>query len=122
PFGMMGDHILINGTYDPYVSITASQVRFRLVNASNARAYEIGFTDHRSFQLIANDSGQLPAPVEIERVLLSPGERAEIVVNFQPGEKTILHSYAGDKDGIQSGEFHLVKMRPADTLTAATPL
>jgi FtsP/CotA-like multicopper oxidase with cupredoxin domain len=28
PFGMLGNRILVNGTYDPYLRITASRVRF----------------------------------------------------------------------------------------------
>ncbi|HZG77449.1 MAG TPA: multicopper oxidase domain-containing protein, partial [Paenibacillus sp.] len=52
PFGLLGNTILVNGTYDPYLKVEASQVRFRLLNGSNARAYDIGFTDGRSFRLV----------------------------------------------------------------------
>ena len=121
PFGMLGDHILVNGTYDPYLRINSSQVRFRLLNGSNARAYQIGFTDDRSFYLVGNDAGLLPEPVKMKRILLSPGERAEIVVDFKAGEETILHSFAG-KDGIENGEFDLVKLIADPNLTAAAPL
>jgi Putative multicopper oxidases len=121
PFGMMGNRILVNGTHDPYLRVTASQVRFRLLNGSNARAYNIGFTDGRAFHLVGNDAGLLSEPVTMDRILLSPGERAEIVVDFRPGEETILHSFAG-KDGIGNGEFHLVKMIADPDLTPAQPL
>ncbi|WP_309122266.1 multicopper oxidase domain-containing protein [Paenibacillus sp.] len=121
PFGMLGDQILINGTYDPYLKITASQIRFRLLNGSNARAFRIGFSDDRSFALVGNDAGLLPEPVSLNRLLLSPGERAEIVVEFQPGEETILHSFAGE-DGIENGEFDLVKIVADRELSASEPL
>lgn len=121
PFGMLGDRILVNGTYDPYLEVSASQVRFRLLNGSNARAYHIGFTDDRLFALVANDSGLLPEPVSMRRLLLSPGERAEIVVDFAAGEETILHSFAGD-GGIENGEFDLVKIVAGSSLTASAPL
>ncbi|MEK5641556.1 copper oxidase [Paenibacillus rhizosphaerae] len=121
PFGLLGNQILVNGTYDPYLEITASQVRFRLLNGSNARAYNIGFSDNRSFYLLGNDAGLLPEPVLLDRLLLSPGERTEIVVEFEPGEETILHSFAG-KDGIENGEFDLVKMIADTSLSASSPL
>ncbi|OXL84003.1 copper oxidase [Paenibacillus sp. SSG-1] len=121
PFGLLGNQILVNGTYDPYLEITASQVRFRLLNGSNARAYNIGFSDNRSFYLIGNDAGLLPEPVLLDRLLLSPGERTEIVVEFEPGEETILHSFAG-KDGIENGEFDLVKIIADTSLSASSPL
>ncbi|MDQ6597606.1 multicopper oxidase family protein [Bacillus salipaludis] len=120
-YGTLGNEILVNGTYDPFLKITASQVRFRLLNASNARAYNFGFTDGRSFKLVANDAGLLQKPVTLKRFKLSPGERAEIVVEFKPGEKTVLHSYNSGGE-IDRGEFDLLKMDAASKLTESAPL
>lgn len=120
-YGLLGDEILINGTYDPYLEVTANQVRFRLLNGSNARAYNFGFTDGRSFQLVANDAGLLNEPVTLDRFMLSPGERAEIVVQFEPGDETILRSYSGAA-GIESGEFDLLKITAASELTESEPI
>nr|WP_144921745.1 multicopper oxidase domain-containing protein [Paenibacillus bovis] len=120
-FGILGDEILVNGTHDPFLEVTSSQVRFRLLNGSNARAYTFGFTDERSFQLVANDAGLLQEPVTLERFMLSPGERAEIVVSFEPGEETILHSYKNGT-GIASGEFDLLKIVAASELTESKPI
>jgi FtsP/CotA-like multicopper oxidase with cupredoxin domain len=91
--GLLGGTILVNGTYDPHVEVTRTLTRFRLLNASNARVYDIGFADNRTFSIIASDSGLLPAPQPATRVLLSPGERAEIVVSFGPGERVVLRSH-----------------------------
>jgi suppressor of ftsI len=93
-YGLRGDHVLVNGTFDPYFTVTTTRVRLRLLNASNARSYNVGFADGRSFHLIATDSGLLPAPEPLTRVRLSPGERAEIVAEFQPGEQVVLQSFA----------------------------
>lgn len=120
-FGTLGNEILINGTYDPYLKVTASRVRFRLLNASNARAYYFGFSDDRSYKLVANDAGLLQKPVKLNRVKLSPGERAEIVVEFKPGEETILHSYSSGS-GIENGEFDLLKIKTASKLTGSAPI
>ncbi len=120
-FGTLGDEILVNGTYDPYLEVTSSQVRFRLLNGSNARAYHFGFTDGRSFKLVANDAGLLQESVTMERLMLSPGERAEIVVDFKPGEEAILHSFSGN-NGIDNGEFDLLKIVVASELTETIPI
>lgn len=121
PYGLLGDEILVNGTHDPFLEVTDSQVRFRLLNGSNARAFNFGFTDGRSFQLVANDAGLLNEPVTLDRVMLSPGERAEIVVQFEPGDETILRSYSGSA-GIESGEFDLLKLTAASELTESQPI
>ena len=93
--GLLGDTILVNGTYAPYVEVPAKLVRLRLLNGSAARRYNFGFSDNRTFYQIATDGGLLEAPVERTRLLLAPGERAEILVDFSNSEEpTLLMSYA----------------------------
>ncbi|MGN9809187.1 multicopper oxidase family protein [Micromonospora sp. BQ11] len=91
--GLLGDRILVNGTYDPWFEVTTELARFRLLNGSNARIYHVGFTDDREFALIAVDSGLIDAPQRMNRLLLSPGERAEIVVRFAPGDEVVMKSF-----------------------------
>src|SRR5918996_1320579 len=93
PTGLLGGTILINGTYGPYVEIGDERVRFRLLNGSNARVYNIGFADEREFDLIGTDGGLLETPQRLTRVQLSPGERAEIVASFEPRENVVLRSF-----------------------------
>ncbi|WP_051570857.1 multicopper oxidase family protein [Cryptosporangium arvum] len=122
--GLLGDTILVNGGYDPFVEVVTRRVRFRLVNGSNARVYSLGFTDHRAFTLVATDAGWLETPVRCTRLRLSPGERAEIVVAFDPGERVVLRSFAPRLGGnlltqrLAGGDdtFDLVQVRAAATL------
>jgi FtsP/CotA-like multicopper oxidase with cupredoxin domain len=93
PIGRLGDQLLVNGTHDPHLTITSQRVRFRLLNASTARSYNLGFADSRPFELIASDGGLLEAPHRTTRVPLSPGERAEIVAVFRAGERVVLRSF-----------------------------
>jgi len=120
-FGTIGNKILVNGTYNPFFEVKASRVRFRLLNGSNARAYNFGFTDNRKFQLVANDAGLLQEPVTLDRIMLSPGERAEVVVEFKPGEEATFHSFSSNNE-IGKGEFDLLKMVAANELTESTPI
>jgi len=94
--GILGDTILVNGTIAPYQEVTSETVRLRILNASNARIYNIGLPGDRRFTLIGTDGGLLPAPVQAGRVELSPGDRAEIIVTMRPGERTVLRSYPPD--------------------------
>jgi FtsP/CotA-like multicopper oxidase with cupredoxin domain len=80
--GVLGDIIIVNGTRAPYVDVPAKLVRLRILNGSNARRYNFGFSDNRKFYQIASDGGFLPAPVERTRMMLAPAERAEIVVDL----------------------------------------
>ncbi|WP_030160479.1 multicopper oxidase family protein [Glycomyces sp. NRRL B-16210] len=122
--GVFGDEIIVNGTRGPYVEVTTRLVRLRLLNGSNSRLYNFGFGDDRAFQLIATDGGLLAEPWETDRLHLSPGERAEIVVAFAPGETVELRSYpaeygfngTGARTNGADDRLDLVQFRAADTL------
>jgi FtsP/CotA-like multicopper oxidase with cupredoxin domain len=124
PTGRLGGTILVNGTYDPYVEVGNERVRFRLLNASNARIYKVGFADDREFDLIGTDGGLLETPQRLARVQLSPGERAEIVASFAPGEEVVLRSFEPDlgtnffENRFAGGDdsFDLVQLRAGATL------
>lgn len=74
--------ILINGTIDPALAVPQQVVRFRLLNGSTDRTYLLGLSDNANFHLIASDGGLLSAPLATNRVRISPGERAEVLVSF----------------------------------------
>ncbi|MEV4413062.1 multicopper oxidase domain-containing protein [Catellatospora sp. NPDC049609] len=123
--GILGDTIAVNGTVGPYLQVTTQRVRLRLLNGSNARAYDFGFADGRRFALVGTDGGLLESAYETDRVMLSPGERAEIVVTVRPGERTVLRSYPPDLGtGVfgrfTGGEdtFDVLQLRAAGTLAA----
>ncbi len=94
--GRLGDTILVNGVRGPYLDVTTERVRLRLLNASTARIYNFGFAGSRAFDQVASDGGLLPSPHRTDRVLLSPGERAEIVVTVRAGERLVLRGYPAD--------------------------
>ncbi|MDP2175145.1 MAG: multicopper oxidase domain-containing protein [Bacteroidota bacterium] len=74
--------LLVNGTLKPFWNAPAQIVRLRLLNGSSERVYNFGFNDNRTFHMIGSDGGLLTAPVSLTRLLLAPGERAEILVNL----------------------------------------
>ncbi len=80
--GMFGESVLVNGIVGPLLEVAASTYRFRLLNGSNARIYNFALSDGAKFQLIGTDGGLLNTAEEVSAVLLAPGERADILVNF----------------------------------------
>ncbi len=74
--------MMINASINPTLNVKDKQIRFRVLNGSNSSLYNLQFSDGRSFKQIATDGGFLEKPVNLNSLLLSPGERAEIVVNF----------------------------------------
>jgi len=105
-------------------------VRLRLLNASTARVYNVGFADDRAFELVGIDGGLLERPHSTTRVRLSPGERAEIVAAFRPGDRVVLCSFPPDLglDGFQGrfagadDAFDLLQLRAGPTLTPSPPV
>ncbi|HCM88451.1 MULTISPECIES: multicopper oxidase domain-containing protein [Vagococcus] len=79
--GTKGDTLLINGSLSPYVEITTTWVRYRLVNGSNATNFTYNLENNQSFYQIATDGGFLNQSQELKSLTLSPGERAEILIN-----------------------------------------
>ena len=80
--GYLGDAALVNGTPDAEISVAATVYRFRLLNGSNARIFRVAFDDGRMFQVIAGDGGLLERALPATEVVLGPGERVEILVDF----------------------------------------
>jgi FtsP/CotA-like multicopper oxidase with cupredoxin domain len=80
--GVMGDKILVNGVYRPYLDVGDRKYRFRIVNASNARIYNFALSPSGSFTQIGTESGLLPAPVVRTQMRTGPAERLDVVVDF----------------------------------------
>jgi blue copper oxidase len=74
--------LMVNATLKPFLNVPAQVVRLRLLNGSSERTYLLGFTGNKTFYQIASDGGLLSTPVSLTRLRLSPGERAEILVDF----------------------------------------
>ena len=88
--GRRGDTILVNGAVSPTAKIPNRLVRLRLINGSNARIYDLSFSDRRSFHWIATEGGLLARSVALRSITLAPGQRAEILVDFTDGRPVVL--------------------------------
>jgi spore coat protein A, manganese oxidase len=90
-----GNTICVNGKAAPYLEVEPRKYRFRLVNASNSRFYHLTLlpadaagnpdgkpVDAPAFHQIGSDSGLLPTPVHLLYLILSPGERVDLIIDF----------------------------------------
>ncbi|CAN5618435.1 hypothetical protein BH11BAC1_BH11BAC1_20120 [soil metagenome] len=73
---------MVNGTLNPYLDIPAQVIRLRVLNASSDRSFLFGFSNNMNFHLIATDGGLLDSSFTLNRLQLSNGERAEILVDL----------------------------------------
>lgn len=94
----MDTAIFVNGTLKPYLVVPEQVVRFRVLNGSSLRSYNFGLSNGQSFYQIATDGGMLDSSVKLNRLRLSPGERAEIVIDFSGklGQSIFLKSFASE--------------------------
>jgi blue copper oxidase len=90
--GFTGNRMLVNGQAGATAVVAPGIVRLRLLNGSNARVYSLYFDDARPMHLVATDGGFLPDPVALSALNLSPGERAEILVDFRQAGSPVLMS------------------------------
>jgi bilirubin oxidase len=103
-----GDSMMTNGVFRAQKTLPKQWVRLRILNVETERAYILGFSDNRSYQVIGNDGGLLNAPVSVNRITLLPGERVEIMVNLSAdavGSTVELKAYnSGQTLGFPGGE------------------
>jgi len=90
--GFRGDAMLVNGQAGASAAVPKGIVRCRVVNGSNARIYRLSLSDARPFHLVATDGGFLDRPVALNRVMLAPGERVEVLIDFTDGQDSVLMS------------------------------
>ena len=80
--GVIGNYMLVNGSMWPNLDVPRGMVRLRVLNGSNSSVYRVSFSDDRFFHQIATDGGFQEEPVRLKSLLLSAGERSEILVDF----------------------------------------
>ncbi|SFN44904.1 cell division protein FtsP [Xenorhabdus japonica] len=96
--GFLGDTLVVNGVENPFVEVARGWVRLRLLNASNARRYELQLSDGRPFYMIGTDQGLLSTPIAVQLLSLAPGERREVLIDMSKGESVTIT--AGESAGL----------------------
>jgi spore coat protein A len=103
--------ILLNGKIFPFLEVEPRAYRFRILNCSNGSFFTLSFAKDglslvpgsEVFQTIGSDQGFLAAPLEMKRLALTPGERADIVMDFGP--------YAGKTVYLKTSTVPIMQIR-----------
>ncbi len=91
----MGNTIMVNGMVWPNMDVKQGQYRLRILDGSNSRFYTLHFSNGMTFTQIGSDGGYLKAPESLTSLVISPGERVDLLVDFSnipAGEKIVLQN------------------------------
>ena len=93
--GRQGNTLLINGKENPVIKVHAGQrERWRFINSSSARYFYL-YMGGKPFQVIGTDGGLLESPRTVNKILLTPGERIDVIAGpFKEGENILIESLA----------------------------
>lgn len=127
--GFWGDTLLVNGVPWPAMQVSGGKYRFRVLNASNARVYNLsldppppGGAAH--FVQVGSDGGLLATPVELSRLVIAPAERYDVVIDFAAypvGTKVVLRNDWAEKPIIDEiMRFDVVRAGTDDSSIPAT--
>jgi FtsP/CotA-like multicopper oxidase with cupredoxin domain len=93
-FGREGQHVLVNGRRHPTLKARAGAwQRWRIVNTAKSRFFLLDM-DGQPFTTIGTDGGLQESPVEAPTVLVTAGERLDVLVRptGKPGSQIVLRA------------------------------
>jgi spore coat protein A len=99
--GMFGDVILVNGKPWPAMPVERRKYRFRILNASISRSYELALSTGDPFTVIGTDGGLMPAPQVAQTIRHGMAERYEVVIDFAKypiGTRIVLRNLQPDNN------------------------
>lgn len=133
--GWFGNLMLTNGVPYPQQAVPRGWLRLRLLNGCNARTLHLATSDKRALYVIASDGGLLAEPVQVESLMLLPGERFEVLVDASDGKAFDLETLPVKQMGMTLAPFdaplpllHILPLRVMasgslpDTLATLPPL
>jgi FtsP/CotA-like multicopper oxidase with cupredoxin domain len=103
----------------PTLSVAYNRVRLRLLNASLADTVTVARSDGAAFTQVASDAGLLAAPLSITSLRVTPGERAEIVLDLTAGATVTLRSTVRSSTNVTRYTVSMVEITSTGTDTPA---
>jgi spore coat protein A len=92
-----GDKVLVNGKVWPYLNVKKGKYRFRMLNGSTSRVYTLALSNGLGFWVVGDELGLLSKPLYRTSLTITPGERMDVVIDFQPyanGTEIVLQNSA----------------------------
>jgi spore coat protein A, manganese oxidase len=131
-----GNIPIINGTAYPFLNVEPRRYRFKFLNGTNARFFNMFMQGPQAGNMpiwvIASDQGFLPAPAMNTSLLIAPGERFDAIIDFtglKPGTTLTLKNnakapYPGGRGGEipELMQFKVVALTAPDISTPPATL
>lgn len=113
---------MVNGTSatdaTPTLEAAYNRVRLRLLNASLIDNITVARSDGATLTQVASDAGLLAAPISVSSLRLTPGERAEVVLDLESGSTVTLNATVRNTT---NGTRYTVSMLQVSTTGTDTP-
>jgi spore coat protein A len=93
--GLYGDVILVNGVPWPAMPVERRKYRFRILNASLSRSYDLSLDSGEPLIVIGTDGGLMPHPQPVSHLKQGMAERYEVVIDFSKyeiGQRVVLQN------------------------------
>jgi FtsP/CotA-like multicopper oxidase with cupredoxin domain len=81
--GRLGDVFTVNGTVQPFLQVQRRKYRFRILNASNARVYQLRLSNGQPFLVFGADSWLFPRAGLVKNFELASGQRHDVIIDFR---------------------------------------
>ncbi|CBE69848.1 Multicopper oxidase, type 2 precursor [Candidatus Methylomirabilis oxygeniifera] len=76
-----GDVNVVNGKAWPYLEVQPKRYRFLFINASHSRIYNLNLGV--PMWVIGTDGGYVDTPIRVDNLLITSGERYEVIIDFK---------------------------------------
>lgn len=127
-----GDTPIINGKAFPYLEVEPRRYRLRFLNGTQARFFSLwllGANGNHPMWVIGSEQGFLPAPANVKKLVIGPGERYDTIVDFSgvpDGSFLVLRNNAkapfpGGQGGQVAALMHFKVVKPLSGTDASTP-
>ena len=83
------------------MEVEPRKYRFRMLNASVSRSYDLSLDTGEPLTVIGTDGGLMPHPQPCAHVKVGMAERYEVVIDFskyQPGQRVVLKNNSPDNN------------------------
>ncbi len=120
----LGNTLVVNGKVWPNMNVEQGVYRFRILDGSNSRFYQLQFSNGMSFTQVGSDGGYLKSPVELTSKLVAPAERIDILVDFSSipaGQQIILQNIAEIDSSTADTTGKIMQFTVLDKQSAVAP-
>jgi FtsP/CotA-like multicopper oxidase with cupredoxin domain len=97
--GRQGNVLLVNGQSEKQLEVASgTRERWRFINSANGRYFNLRVSGH-PFTVFGWDGGAISTPYTTDTLLIAPGERYEVVIDFddEPGAELALETIYYDR-------------------------